>query len=371
MMMSILNKYGFDSILDLRNGGRFQVLCYQLEVLMQQYLPELEQHMRRLRIPTDIYAANWFITMFCYELSLDLVFCILDVFLLEGIKSLLRISLALLKCMETQLLNMTYDECMVYLSHCQKELEIDSQTLLREAYTFKISNRLLQDIEDFFQIQAKLVAPLNKELDNEIEVKQQYYLQAFNRFSLQLDITKQKHYWIMLPATPEDMYDVIKKCKNRSIAVTEEDILLYYQSHLKHKNLKDIVKLLGPKGDSQNDMETIKVKPNQSRMLPKFIQSAKKTSRKKAYSAFVNDLDNAATDINKVHMKHLDSINTINEVSHEDYSRLGYSSNKNFSSPYKNSYLVGDGGGGGHSRHSVLDNQSPSQKTTSLDYRSI
>ena len=108
-------------------------------------------------------------------------------------------------------------------------------------------------------------------------------------------------------------------------------------------------------------METIKVKPNQSRMLPKFIQSAKKTSRKKAYSAFVNDLDNAATDINKVHMKHLDSINTINEVSHEDYSRLGYSSNKNFSSPYKNSYLVGDGGGGGgHSRHSVLDNQSPS-----------
>ena len=54
----------------------------------------------------------------------------------------------------------------------------------------------------------------------------------------------------MLPATPEDMYDVIKKCKNRSIAVTEEDILLYYQSHLKHKNLKDIVKLLGSKGDS-------------------------------------------------------------------------------------------------------------------------
>lgn len=118
MMMSILGKYGFENILDLRNGGRFQVLCFQLETLMQQYLPELEQHLKRLKIPTDIYAANWFITMFCYELSLDLVFCILDVFLLEGIKSLLRISLALLKCMETQLLQMAYDECMVYLSHC-------------------------------------------------------------------------------------------------------------------------------------------------------------------------------------------------------------------------------------------------------------
>lgn len=67
---------------------------------MQTYLPKLEEHLRALKIPTDIYAANWFITMFCYELSLDLVFCILDVFLLEGVKSLLKVSLALLKFME-------------------------------------------------------------------------------------------------------------------------------------------------------------------------------------------------------------------------------------------------------------------------------
>ena len=71
-----------------------------------------------MKIPTDIYAANWFITMFCYELSLDLVFCIVDVFLLDGIKSLLRVSLALLKCMQPKLLNMSFDDCMVYLSHC-------------------------------------------------------------------------------------------------------------------------------------------------------------------------------------------------------------------------------------------------------------
>jgi hypothetical protein len=85
---------------------------------MQNYLPLLSEHLKKLKIPTDIYAANWFITMFCYELSLDLVFCILDVFLLDGIKSLLRVSLALLKFMEPILLAMNFDECMVYLSHC-------------------------------------------------------------------------------------------------------------------------------------------------------------------------------------------------------------------------------------------------------------
>lgn len=84
---------------------------------MQNYLPNLSEHMKKLKIPTDIYAANWFITMFCYELNLDLVFCIVDIFLLDGIKSLLRISLALLSFMESKILKMDFDECMEYLSH--------------------------------------------------------------------------------------------------------------------------------------------------------------------------------------------------------------------------------------------------------------
>ena len=95
-------------------------------MFMMAYIPDLAAHFKTLRIPTDIYAANWFITMFCYELSLDLVFCILDVFLLEGIKSLIRVSLALLKFLKDDLLKMNYDECMVFLSHCQKEIELDS-----------------------------------------------------------------------------------------------------------------------------------------------------------------------------------------------------------------------------------------------------
>ena len=86
-------------------------------MFMQSYLPDLSDHFRRNKVPTDIYAANWFITMFCYDLNIDLVLCILDVFLLEGIKSLIRVSLALLSFIEKKLLGMNYEECMEYLSH--------------------------------------------------------------------------------------------------------------------------------------------------------------------------------------------------------------------------------------------------------------
>jgi hypothetical protein len=85
-------------------------------------MPHLANHFKKLKIPTDIYAANWFITMFCCELSMDLVFSILDIFLLEGIKSLLRVSLALLSYLHDRLLKMNDEECMNFLSSRNKDV---------------------------------------------------------------------------------------------------------------------------------------------------------------------------------------------------------------------------------------------------------
>ena len=64
--------------------------------------------------------------MFCCELSMDLVFCILDAFLLEGIKSLIRVSLAILSCLQERLLKMDDEECMTFLSSSSKDIEMDS-----------------------------------------------------------------------------------------------------------------------------------------------------------------------------------------------------------------------------------------------------
>lgn len=125
---------------------------------MQNYIPRLSIHLKQLGIPTDIYAANWFITMFCYELSLDLVFAIVDAFLLEGIKSLIRVSLALLKTLKDDLLQMNYEDCMVFLSHCQKEVSVDAQGLMESAFDFKITNSLLEDLELFYRLKNRKLA---------------------------------------------------------------------------------------------------------------------------------------------------------------------------------------------------------------------
>ena len=94
----------------------FRVLCYQLEVLMQVYIPDLFNHLSENKIPTDIYASNWFITMFSNDLPLDMAPTVIDVYLLEGNKGLLRISLSLLVLMKNELLTLSCDDLMVSLS---------------------------------------------------------------------------------------------------------------------------------------------------------------------------------------------------------------------------------------------------------------
>ena len=56
--------------------------------------------------------------MFTNDLPFDMAANVLDVFLLEGDKGLLRIALSLLSFFQQELLNLTqYDDLMVFLSH--------------------------------------------------------------------------------------------------------------------------------------------------------------------------------------------------------------------------------------------------------------
>lgn len=75
---------------------------------------------------------------------------------------------------------MSYDECMVYLSHCQKDLELDSQTLLREAYSFKVTNTLLKELESFYQLRQIQVFSIEGE-ETADSLKTGLFLRAFNR----------------------------------------------------------------------------------------------------------------------------------------------------------------------------------------------
>jgi hypothetical protein len=117
--------------------------------------------MKKFKIPTDIYATNWFLTMFACDLPYDVLPGVLDVFLLEGKKGLLRIAIVLLAVMEAPLLAIkSPDEMMEFLSHATMRealyQDIDQQTLFAGGNNYYISHSLLRDLERLFRLKEKL-----------------------------------------------------------------------------------------------------------------------------------------------------------------------------------------------------------------------
>lgn len=72
-------------------------LCmYQLENLVSEQLPDLNQHFLSQNFHTSMYASSWFLTLFTTALSLPLACRIMDVFLSEGMEIIFKVALAML-----------------------------------------------------------------------------------------------------------------------------------------------------------------------------------------------------------------------------------------------------------------------------------
>lgn len=45
---------------------------------------------------SEYFATRWFLTLFTYDLSIEIISTVLDLFMIEGFKCLIKISLAIL-----------------------------------------------------------------------------------------------------------------------------------------------------------------------------------------------------------------------------------------------------------------------------------
>lgn len=76
-------------------------LCYVLDVYLYNNLPRLHEHLKRLDIGSEVYAASWFITLFAEQLSLSILSKLWVLFILKGWKMLIKFSIAVLCAFET------------------------------------------------------------------------------------------------------------------------------------------------------------------------------------------------------------------------------------------------------------------------------
>ena len=108
VFVRIMQHYGLRDLFR-NNFDELYLKFYQLERLLEDNMPDLHQHFKRINIEPFQYASQWFLTVFTAKFPLNAVFYIMDVFLLSGIETIFQIALSLLSASKQELLALDFE----------------------------------------------------------------------------------------------------------------------------------------------------------------------------------------------------------------------------------------------------------------------
>ncbi|KAF9105040.1 GTPase-activating protein [Mortierella sp. GBA35] len=141
-----------------------QLRLFQFEQLMEETVPMIHKHFLNQGIRSTMYASQWFMTLFAYKFPLDLVFRVYDTLLVEGVETLLRFAIALLKANHDQILNHDFETLIEFLKNGLFEPYMnDASLFVKDAYNVKVTPKKLAQYTQKYQAllqrqQAELAA---------------------------------------------------------------------------------------------------------------------------------------------------------------------------------------------------------------------
>ncbi|XP_055010002.1 rab GTPase-activating protein 1 isoform X1 [Boleophthalmus pectinirostris] len=150
---SVLVKIMFDyGLRDLFKQNFEDLHCkfFQLERLMQEYIPDLYTHFLNVGLEAHMYASQWFLTLFTAKFPLYMVFHIIDLLLCEGISVIFNVALALLKTSKDDLIQADFEGALKFFRvpvPKRYRSEENAKKLMELACSMKISQKKLKKFE--------------------------------------------------------------------------------------------------------------------------------------------------------------------------------------------------------------------------------
>lgn len=106
LLVKLMNKYGLRNMF-IQDMPGLHLHLYQFERLLEDLQPALSCHLRRRGVTPQLYATQWFLTIFAYRFPLQLVLRIYDLVFEEGLEStILRFGVAIMQRNAETLLGM-------------------------------------------------------------------------------------------------------------------------------------------------------------------------------------------------------------------------------------------------------------------------
>ncbi|CAF4354133.1 unnamed protein product [Rotaria socialis] len=142
-------------------------LCiYQLECMVQEFLPELYRHLQAENFNTSVYASSWFLTLFTTQFTVNVAAHMMDLFLNEGIEIIFRMAIALLEIHQEELMLLSMEDMLKYF---QKEVPVkhehDHETLFQRAFSVQYNGKKMKKLEKEYVVIRK------EEQEEQIEIR--------------------------------------------------------------------------------------------------------------------------------------------------------------------------------------------------------
>jgi len=105
LMVRLMSKYDLRSMFTADMAG-LHLRLYQFERLLEDYEPALYCHLKRKSVAPQLYATQWFLTLFAYRFPLQLVLRVYDLIFSEGLTAILKFGIVLMQRNREALLEM-------------------------------------------------------------------------------------------------------------------------------------------------------------------------------------------------------------------------------------------------------------------------
>ncbi|XP_038192053.1 rab GTPase-activating protein 1 isoform X3 [Arvicola amphibius] len=149
VLVKIMFDYGLRELFK-QNFEDLHCKFYQLERLMQEYIPDLYNHFLDISLEAHMYASQWFLTLFTAKFPLYMVFHIIDLLLCEGISVIFNVALGLLKTSKDDLLLTDFEGALKFFRvqlPKRYRSEENAKRLMELACNTKISQKKLKKYE--------------------------------------------------------------------------------------------------------------------------------------------------------------------------------------------------------------------------------
>ncbi|KAG8441251.1 hypothetical protein GDO86_006838 [Hymenochirus boettgeri] len=231
-------------------------LCiYQLEYMLQDQLPELNQHFRSHCFHTSMYASSWFLTLFLTTFPLPIATRVFDIFIYEGLEVIFRVGMALLTVNQTELMQLDMEGMSQYF---QKVIphQFDScpDKLILKAYQVKYNPKRMKRLEKEYaaikskemeeQIEIKRLRTENRLLKQRIETLEKGQVtraqEAEENYAIKRELAVVKQQYSTAVENLQTAQNLIRQLQEKQVDPTvTEELVMHLQSELEHSRLRE------------------------------------------------------------------------------------------------------------------------------------